>query len=261
MVIKILFVSLVSLFCFSCLQDTKSSIYQIKIISKNTSVKTLNDSTSSGLNFQPADSYRNGKIKVEQERLWLKKKFLLLKDHEAKASFLDSVSNVFTDLLLNNIVPYWYGTPWGFEGHTAVPNQGEIACGYFVSTTLNHIGLNLNRYDLAKQWPLNEAKSLAIDTNFVLTFNSEKEVIKSEFFSLFSDGLYFIGLDSHVGYLYIYKGQVFFIHSNYIENRVMLESIEKSEAFISRHYFLVKISRNKSLMQKWILNEEVYIYK
>jgi hypothetical protein len=259
MVIKIFF--LVSFCFFSCSQEKKSRVYEIKLISKNTPVKTLTDAASSGLSFQPTNSYWDEKVKVNQVRLRLKRQYLLLKSHASKSSFLDSVSIVFTDLLLNNIVPHWYGTPWDFNGYTSVPNQGEIACGYFVSTTLRHMGLNLNRYHLAKQNPLNEAKSLAIDTNFVLTFNSDTQLIKNELFSSFPDGLYFIGLDSHVGYLYLYKEQAFFIHSNYIENRVMLEPIEKSEAFISRSYFLVKITSHKSLMKKWILDDKIFIYK
>ncbi|WMJ72126.1 hypothetical protein RCC89_02925 [Cytophagaceae bacterium ABcell3] len=49
----------------------------------------------------------------------------------------DSVGRVFSDYLVNKLIPYWYGTKWDFEGHTDVPGKGEIACGYFVSTTLN----------------------------------------------------------------------------------------------------------------------------
>lgn len=77
----------------------------------------------------------------------------------------ESVSKQFTTALLERIIPYWEGTPWTFEGHTSVPNKGSIACGYFVSTTLRDVGLNLNRYKLAQQSPLIEAKSLALNTD------------------------------------------------------------------------------------------------
>jgi hypothetical protein len=80
---------------------------------------------------------------------------------------MDSVSKVFQESLLNRIIPQWAGTTWSFEGHTSVPQQGEIACGYFVSTTLRDVGINLNRYTLAQQLPINEAKSLKINTDII----------------------------------------------------------------------------------------------
>ena len=57
----------------------------------------------------------------------------------------DSLSLIFKQSLLNRISPFWQGTEWSFEGHTAMPKKGEIACGYFVSTTLRDVGLNINR--------------------------------------------------------------------------------------------------------------------
>ena len=87
---------------------------------------------------------------------------------------LDSVKKSFTELLLNKIIPYWYGTTWSFNGHTSKPNQGEIACGYFVSTTLKDMGLKLNRYCLAQKSPIDEAKFLSCGASIV-TLNGDYE--------------------------------------------------------------------------------------
>src|SRR5688572_11801089 len=46
--------------------------------------------------------------------------------------------------LRDSMFEYWYGTRWGFYGTTPKPRQGKIACGYFVTTTLKHLGLNIN---------------------------------------------------------------------------------------------------------------------
>ncbi len=45
----------------------------------------------------------------------------------------DSLGKLFTTSLVHRIIPFWEGTPWSFEGHSSRPNEGEIACGYFVS--------------------------------------------------------------------------------------------------------------------------------
>src|SRR5687768_13237846 len=71
----------------------------------------------------------------------------------------DSLSRLFTSLLTEKLIPHWLTTPWSFEGHTSIPRQGKIACGYFVSTTLLHMGFNVNRYKFAQQLPVNEAKT------------------------------------------------------------------------------------------------------
>ena len=77
------------------------------------------------------------------------KKKVLKNQVSSKEIDLDSVCRYFDNALVNDIIPFWYGTKWSFEGHTNKPNDGEIACGYFVSTTLKDVGLNINRYHLA----------------------------------------------------------------------------------------------------------------
>ncbi len=130
----------------------------------------------------------------------------------------DSLSRLFKESLLHRIIPYWEGTTWSFEGHTSTPKQGEIACGYFVSTTLKAIGMPLNRYHLAQQAPLQEAKSLALDTP-VITINTN--TIGEAFAQLKNqckEGLYFIGFaDNHVGFMYVDQEEYYLIHSNYLE--------------------------------------------
>ena len=120
------------------------------------------------------------------------------------------------------------------------------------------MGLNLNRYKLAQQGPENEAKSISINLADVLYFNCEN--INEELRSL-EKGVYFIGLDNHVGYLYLTDNNAYFIHSNYIEGVVMIETTEYSEAFYSSNYYVSKITSNKSLIIKWLKNEEVEIVK
>lgn len=166
---------------------------------------------------------------------------------------------VFEEHLLNQIIPHWYGTEWDFNGYTDVPNQGVIACGYFVSTTLKHMGINLNRYHLAQQAGLNEAKSIAIvDSNYFTVYGTDqlKKSMQDE-----KDGIYFVGLDNHVGYLLKRNAQLYFIHSNYIDDKVMIEKIDESAAFSSNIYVVAEISTNETLMKYWHSGEVVKIYR
>lgn len=216
------------------------------------------DSISCGLNFKPGNNYRVEKSEIEKQRTGLSRKYLNLSGEFEQIALLDSLGTVFTSLLLNNIIPHWYGTEWDFNGYTSIPNEGVIACGYFVSTTLKDMGLNVNRYKLAQQGPENEAKSIAINVSEILHFDEEN--INEKLQNL-DQGIYFIGLDNHVGYLYIKDTNAYFIHSNYIEGKVMIENTRFSEAFYSSNYYISTITGNSSLMDKWLKKEELIVVK
>lgn len=228
------------------------------IIPKESTNQISCDSIASGLKFTTERPYSKVKRKQFKLRNLLRQEFLKCTEVN-KNSFLDSISNVFSASLLNEIIPHWYGTPWDFNGHTSIPNHGEIACGYFVSTTIRDMGMDFNRYDLAKQNPENEARTLAISDSLVLEFTNDNS--KEFFVELkgLNQGLYFVGLDNHVGYLYKTESCNYFIHSNYIENRVMIENCTTSEAFDSYEYFITNITGNKALMYYWLFDKRVEV--
>lgn len=215
------------------------------------------DSLACGLNFKKGKDYTTEKINIKKTRIRFLKKYNSLKTTSEKNHFLDSANSVLTTLLLNNIVPYWYGTVWDFNGYTSTPNKGVIACGYFVSTTLRDVGININRYRLAQQNPENEAKSIAIDTNTILQVE-EKDIQNK--LKILTDGLYFIGLDNHVGYLYIKNSISYFLHSNYREGKVMIQTAAASFTFGSSRYYISKISGNQKLTKKWLNQEKVNVF-
>lgn len=215
------------------------------------------DSLSCGFNFIHGKNYKIEKSEITKTRIGLSIEYLKAFDTTVQNNILDSAMLIFTKSLLNKIIPYWYGTTWDFNGYTSKPNQGTIACGYFVSTTLRDMGLNINRYKLAQQGPLNEVKSVAINLKEVLYFE-EKNIYEN--LKSLKEGLYFMGLGFHVGYLYVNNNNdAYFLHSNYIEGKVMVEKIEYSEAFNSTYYYISKITGNKLLMKKWLKKEEIQV--
>ena len=52
---------------------------------------------------------------------------------------------------------------------------------------------------------------------------------------------------------------LYFIHSNYIEGKVMVELDELSEAFQSSVYFLVPITSNRKLALNWLTKSDLQI--
>lgn len=62
---------------------------------------------------------------IRTNRLELKKK--QAGKNALKAAFVRQITQ--------KVFPYWYGTKWDFNGTTEMPQEGSIACGYFVTTT------------------------------------------------------------------------------------------------------------------------------
>lgn len=216
------------------------------------------DSTACDLRVSPRKNYKNDKAKIASIRGSLYSKYNQASDSSSRKAVIDSARAIFTAELLNSIIPYWYGTEWDFEGYTAIPNEGKIACGYFVSTTLKDMGLNVNRYTLAQQTPENEAKSVSIDHKKMTHFTGDN--IYEELPKLRS-GLYFVGLYNHVGYIYIHNEIAYFLHSNYIDNKVVIERANDSRAFYSSNYYVSPITWNDELILKWLKKEEVVVVK
>lgn len=270
---KIITYQLILCILFSSCSSSQEKSQQKETISEVDSTKleqeivvdkidsTLIDSIAIELNFTAGESYTQTKSNISALRNKLANKYTQISDSVAQNKFLDSISVTFTTRLLNDIVPYWYGTVWAFEGHTAKPNDGEIACGYFVSTTLRDMGLKLNRYDLAKKAGAHEAQSIAIDQNNLSIYENIDYTNQPPFLEDLSEGLYFVGLDNHVGYIYKKGLQTYFLHSNYVDGHVMIEYTKTSSAFLSGVYYVTKITHNTALMKSWLQQKQMLIYE
>jgi hypothetical protein len=152
--------------------------------------------------------------------------------------------------------PYWYGTRWNFNGTTRIPGEGSIACGYFVTTSLQDAGVKLNRLRLAQQASEEIVKSLTTEKNIQRFSNvSLKRFVQT--IRETGEGIYIVGLDSHVGFLLCENNQVFFIHSSgFIPWCVVREKAEYSWSLSHSRYRIVgNLSKDKSFVQKWLSNK------
>ncbi|MES2618940.1 MAG: hypothetical protein V4613_13770 [Bacteroidota bacterium] len=194
-----------------------------------------------------AINYDSAKAVIKQQRIKLKAGL------DKKTIRYDSVGRAFTDYLVNDIFPYWYGTTWDFNGYTAIPQQGAIACGYFVSTTLLHNGVKLNRYKMAQKSSMDGALMLEPKDSLYIK-RSSRDIFLSEFKKTHKNGLYMVGLSNHVGYLYKQDNAVYFIHSSYVTPvAVVIEDAATSVALgYSTIFVVADITYNEELMQKWL---------
>lgn len=172
---------------------------------------------------------------------------------------IDSASTYLYSKLINEIVPHWYGTEWDFNGYTNTPNDGLIACGYFVSTTLKHLGFNLNRYKMAQQAGLIEARMLQPKTELKIYSGLSFQDLKAKVNSVYTDGIYFLGLDNHVGYVLIKDKTLYFLHSSYCDDKVVIELAETSACFASNIYVFAEVTTNKTLVTNWIFNTPLIV--
>lgn len=212
------------------------------------------DSVKLNFNLKAKGNYASLLESIKTDKLYFN---ALYKNKPTEA--IDSASSYLNSKLINEIVPHWYGTPWDFNGHTNIPNDGEIACGYFVSTTLKHLGFNLNRYKMAQQAGLIEAQMLQDKSDLNIYSGLTFQTLKKKINSVYTDGIYFVGLDNHVGYVLIKNKTLYFLHSSYCDDKVVIELAETSACFASNIYVFAEITTNKTLVANWINNKRLNV--
>ena len=175
-------------------------------------------------------------------------------------SLLEENQENLDRLVVETILPHWYKTPWDFDGYSNVPKKGVIACGYFVSTPLKHIGFNWNRYRLAQQDATTIIKKISGNKTKFYWNKSPKEFIN--LVNKLNDGLYVIGFDSHVGFLHKHKLGIDIIHSSYYgETCVMKEEALTAPALSHSNSYVLGRLFTKDNLRKWKKNEVFKILK
>lgn len=170
-----------------------------------------------------------------------------------KAGVIDSAKTYLVSAISDSLIPFWFGTPWEFYGATETPGKGSIACGYFVSTVLQHAGFKVERVRMAQQASELIIKSLTKE-KFIRRFSNVPIRIFVDKIIEMGEGLYIVGLDIHTGFIFNKKGKVWFIHSSYQPPLcVIKEKALESAILASSAYRVVgKISDDDELVLKWL---------
>jgi hypothetical protein len=246
-----LLIFLVPLFIHAQNGDTLS-------LSGRVSVGIAGDCTDT-LNFpfqrSPKGTYYSAKERIQSRKTALKRRYGNVKKRD---SLYSNAKILFEESIVNTLVPFWYGTPWDFYGHTATPKKGTIVCGYFVSTVMEQCGFVVNRYTVAQQAPLHEALTWQMNDS-IQVFETDYNGFITEFMKNNRPGLYFAGLDCHVGFLLYRSGVLFFIHSSYMDPLcVVAEEANCSAPFnATSRYIIAELSTNKRLIDAWLNGRKV----
>jgi hypothetical protein len=173
----------------------------------------------------------------------------LLKRHAGKKD----LQTAFLKHITQKIFPYWYGTKWDYNGTTQMPNEGSIACGYFVTTTLRDMGVPINRVKMAQCASEEMINSLTSKEHIHHLSNLSLKEFEKKMVS-YGNGLYIIGLDNHTGFIYINGDEHFFIHSTgWFPFKVVKDLIIESSVLAKSKYRVIgKISDDDVFLKKWV---------
>ncbi len=163
-------------------------------------------------------------------------------------------------MLTDSSFYYWYGTRYDFNGTTEKPQQGQIACGYFVTTTLSHLSFYLPRRKLAQQAASVIIRTLC-DKNSIQVFNTRAKLKK--YMNKQPQGVYILGLDTHVGFMWKAPDGLWFVHSSYSGNKQVSKEKWNESTVISKSkaFYIGALSENKHLIEDWIQGKSITIAK
>lgn len=197
-------------------------------------------------------SYEEVKYAIEENRKQFSLKYSSLSNLNNKES-IKEISSYWVNTISNDLYNKWKNTPWDFNGTTTKPQQGNIACGFFVTAILQDMGLKINRRKLSICASSQMMKSLApqqrLNNLSYLSYSEFNDTMKE-----YGKGVYIIGLDFHTGFIINDGKENWFIHSNYIGRKgVTKELVMNSPALrSSKTRWVVSLTGDKDFLQRWL---------
>ena len=154
------------------------------------------------------------------------------------------------------VFPCWYGTRWDYNGTTETPRKGNIACGYFVTTTMRDLGFNVPRIrwaQAASEVMIKEmTESKHIKRYRFATIGYIENQIKA-----WGNGLYVVRMDNRTGYIVNHDGRCRFVHSYYWNayRGVTSERLDTNNPLRSSKYRVIGKVLTDDMVIKWLKKE------
>lgn len=192
-------------------------------------------------------NYQNLKRRIKKDRKQIQDRTDISSTEKLKLA-----QNYISKTLVDSIFPYWIGTTWDFNGYTEKPREGDVACGYFVSTTLRDVGIQLNRFKVAQKGATDIILELC-DSESIERFSSFEQL--EHFTASLNNGeILIVGLDFHVGFIIKKNEQSYFAHSNYIGRKgVEIEKLTESDALKNTKLYVIgNLIKNEDRMKRWL---------
>jgi hypothetical protein len=169
-------------------------------------------------------------------------------------------ARIIVEFMMPEMMRCWLGTGYDFNGTAEKPGQGKIACGYFVSTVLRDAGFRVNRYKLAQQPSQNILRSFLEGEDCLLKVGEEYETYADWVESL-DEGIYLIGLDTHVGFIVNRSDGIRFLHSSGARSAGVVEEDRDNAGAIKRSNWrmLGSFSGDSGVIRNWLLGKKVTV--
>ena len=191
---------------------------------------------------------------LEKSRKALAKELAAAKTKEAKSAVYTKARNLLIKTFSDSLFVCWYGTEWDFNGTTTTPRDGEIACGYFVTTLVRDAGFKIERAKLAQCASQSMINTLCPDADVKIITGGQVQKVKEHILAK-PDGIFIVGLDTHTGFIVKKGTELHFVHSNYTlaSDGVMSESFDESSVIQNNGYFAIgNFLNSDGTIQKWL---------
>ncbi len=174
---------------------------------------------------------------------------------EQKSEILSRTEDYLFRTIKNQIFPFWYHTQWDFNGTTERPRQGAIACGYFVTTVLRHVGFHYEKYYLSRLASRQLIQKVCLPSS-IHTIRENNTDSLYAYLEAQEPGLYILGLAKHVGFIVKSAEGIYYVHSRGPRRvGVVKEEMRLSSAIQdSEIYVLGNVLKNPDVILSWLSN-------
>ena len=169
-------------------------------------------------------------------------------------------ARLILELVMPEMMRCWLGTAYDFNGIAEKPGEGKIACGYYVSTVIRDAGFKVNRYKLAQQPSENIMRTFLDSEDCVLrvdkNFDSYADWVEG-----MDQGVYLIGLDTHVGFIVNRIDGIHFFHSSSARSVGVVEERRDKAAALRRSKWrmLGNLTGESSVIQTWLGGRKITV--
>jgi hypothetical protein len=208
--------------------------------------------------------------RIASEREALASRYTRATTASEQAEIRAQARRLLEHTIIEEVFPAWLGMPWGMGSDSTATRPHEpnmkVGCSYFVTSVLLSVGVELeNRYTFAQAPAIHIQRSLAPDEESLHTYFSIPADRLRDRIAALGDGLYIIGLDTHVGFVVVREGEVRFVHASYTEDRVVTDELLVDATAIDnsrpKGYFVTPLFQDGRLVDLWLRGQVVPFQK
>ncbi len=213
---------------------------------------------------QPSPDRERYEVLLEELHRWQKdlgEDYKQAKTKEQRVA-VENDARLILELIMPEMMRCWLGTPYDFNGTAEKPGEGKIACGYFVSTVIRDAGFKVNRYKLAQQPSENILRTFLPGNDCILEVGTKFPAYADKVESM-QNGVYIVGLDTHVGFIVKRSDGLKFIHSSGSQPWAVVEENRRQAGVLQRSNWRMTgcLTGDSGVIRTWLTEEKVIVRK